>query len=366
MRLSIILGTRPEIIKFSPIIRVCEQENIDYNIIHTNQHYSYEMDKIFFEDLHLPEPNYNLNIGSGTHGKQTGKILTEVEKVLIDDRTDIIMVQGDTNTVLGGALAASKLGMGVAHVEAGLRSYDRSMPEEINRVMSDHISDYLFPPTEVSKSNLLEEGIDTKKMFVVGNTVVDATFQNLEIAKKSSDVLENMGLSEGGFFLMTVHRAENTDNKERLMKIIEAVNDISETYGLPIIYPIHPRAKKMLESFNLMDNVKNISNLHLMEPVGYLDFLMLENNAKLILTDSGGIQEEACILNIPCLTLRDNTERPETVDVGKNMIVGVEKENVLNGIEKMLSRRLTGDNPFGDGRTGEKIINIITRTSELE
>ncbi len=359
MRIALIVGTRPEIIKMSPLIRELEKSNIDNYIIHTGQHYSYGMDKIFFDDLTLPEPTYNLNVGSGNHGEQTGKMLIEIEKLTSEDRPDIVLVEGDTNTVLAASLAACKLGIKVGHVEAGLRSYDHHMPEEINRVVCDHISDFLFAPTPLSKSNLLKEGIDHNKIFVVGNTIVDATYQNLEIARKKSNILEKLVLTNDKYVLLTLHRVENVDNRERLASIIETIGEVSKTYNLPIIYPIHPRTSKMLETFDLMDDIKKISNLSLTEPVGYLDFLMLENNTKLILTDSGGIQEEACILNKPCITLRDNTERPETVQVGKNIVTGIKKKDVLKGIEEILSRSLTDKNPFGDGKSSERIIEIL-------
>lgn len=353
--ISIILGTRPEIIKMSPIIRECEKQGLKYFILHTGQHYSYNLDKIFFEELELPEADYDLEVGSGTHAEETGKMLIGIEKILIKERPDVVLVEGDTNTVLAGALAASKLHMKVGHVEAGLRSYDRRMPEEINRVLADHVSDYLFAPTEVSKGNLMREGI-FKGIYVVGNTVVDATYQNLEIAKKRSKILNELSLKVADYFLITLHRAENVDDKDRLKKILIAFNRLSKIYEIPLIFPIHPRTRKMIDRFGLGSKLDGID---IIEPVGYLDFLVLEKNARLILTDSGGIQEEACILNVPCVTLRDNTERPETVEVGKNVLAGSEPERILNCVNKMLSAELRDLNPFGDGKTAERIMRII-------
>jgi len=360
MKLSIILGTRPEIIKLSPIIRALEKTNVDWHIIHTNQHYSENMDKIFFKELNLPNPKYNLNIGSGTHGEQTGKMLIEIEKVLLSEKPDVVIVQGDTNTVLAGALTASKLKIDIAHVEAGLRSFDRNMPEEINRVLTDHISSYLFAPTEIAKNNLLREGIEENKIFVIGNTIVDATLQNLKIAEKNENVKAFFNnIVDDDYFLLTLHRAENVDNKERLKNILEGITKITEIYNKTIIFPIHPRTKKRLEEFNLFEKLKSNKKIKIIEPVGYLEFLMLEKNAELILTDSGGVQEEACILKVPCITLRDNTERPETVEVGANILVGDNKEKLIKAVEIMLNKKRNWKNPFGDGKSGEKIVKIL-------
>ncbi|CAB3289173.1 UDP-N-acetylglucosamine 2-epimerase [Methanocaldococcus lauensis] len=361
MKFTIVLGTRPEIIKLSPIIRVLEKTNIDWNIIHTNQHYSENMDKIFFDELNLPKPKYNLGIGSGTHGEQTGKMLIKVERVLLKEKPNVVIVQGDTNTVLSGALAASKLKIKIAHVEAGLRSFDRNMPEEINRVLTDHISDYLFAPTDIAKNNLLREGIKENKIFVVGNTIVDATLQNLKIAEKNENVKKffNTLKNNGDYFLLTLHRSENVDNKKRLKNIIEGILYLTKIYDEHIIFPIHPRTKKRLEEFNLLNKLKNNEKINIIEPVGYLEFLMLEKNAKLILTDSGGIQEEACILKTPCITLRDNTERPETLSVGANILVGDDKEKLINAVNIMLNKNRNWENPFGDGKSGEKIVKIL-------
>lgn len=359
MKMCIVVGTRPEIIKMSPIIRECEKRNIDYFILHTNQHYSYSMDKIFFEDLGLPDPKYNLEVGSGSHGAQTGKMLIELEKTLLKEEPDIVLVEGDTNTVLAAALTASKLHMEVGHVEAGLRSYDRTMPEEFNRVLTDHMSKFLFAPTEMSKDNLIREGIEEDWIYIVGNTIVDATLHNLKISQAKSKIMDELGVFQSGYFLLTLHRQENVDDKKRLERIIEALEVVVERFDLPLIYPIHPRSKKMINKFDLMQRLENISNIKIIDPVGYLDFLILEKNAKLILTDSGGVQEEACIMNVPCVTLRYNTERPETVEVGKNVVAGVDKDIVLKGVEEMIEKDLPSENPFGDGTTASQIIEII-------
>jgi UDP-N-acetylglucosamine 2-epimerase (non-hydrolysing) len=353
MKLSIILGTRPEIIKMSPVIRECQRQGMEYFILHTGQHYSYNMDKVFFEQLGLPEAKYNLDAGSGMHGEQTGKMLAGIEKVLMKEKPDVVLVQGDTNTVLAGALAAAKLHIKVGHVEAGLRSFDRRMPEEINRVMADHCSDYLFAPTERSRELLLKEGIEEKKIFMTGNTIVDAVFQNLELAK--SDVLNDIGLKEKEYILVTAHRVENVDDPDRFRNILNGIEMVSKELDMPAVYPIHPRSRKMMETFGFNLN----GRIKLIEPVDYLNFLKLEAGAKLVLTDSGGVQEEACILGVPCVTLRDNTERPETVEVGANVLAGTDSGRILECARRMLLKDIDWKNPFGDGKAAEKIGRVL-------
>lgn len=326
---------------------------MDFFILHTGQHYSYNMDKVFFEQLGLPEAKYNLDAGSGMHGEQTGKMLAGIEKVLLKEKPNVVLVQGDTNTVLAGALAAVKLHIKVGHVEAGLRSYDRRMPEEINRVMADHCSDYLFAPTERSKQLLLKEGISEEKVFVTGNTIVDSVYQNLELTK--NDVFKLNGLKEKEYILVTAHREENVDDPERFRNILKGIDLVSKELDMPAVYPIHPRSRKMIEKFGLNVN----GSIKLIEPLDYLNFLKLEAGAKLVLTDSGGVQEESCILGVPCVTLRDNTERPETVDVGSNVLVGIESENIVEGARKMLVKDKSWKNPFGEGKAAEKIVRVV-------
>lgn len=356
----------------SPLIRECEKRGLDYFVIHSGQHYSFEMDRAFFNDLNLPEPEYNLDVGSGTQGEQTAKILTGIENVLMAEQPDVVLVQGDTNTVMAGALAASKLHIKVGHVEAGLRSFDRRMPEEINRVVADHISDYLFAPTGESEKNLILEGIPGEKVFVTGNTVVDAVYQNREISNEKSEIMNTLGLKSGKYLLVTAHRAENVDDRVRLSGIINGINAVSEKYRLPVIFPMHPRTEKMMKEFGISPG-----NIRIIKPAGYLDFLQLEAHARLILTDSGGLQEESCILGVPCVTLRDNTERPETVECGGNVLAGTESAEIQKAADRMINfmdYRKTDDsakpespdnklwqNPFGDGRTSERIIEICLK-----
>lgn len=359
---AIILGTRPEIIKMSPIIRSCQKKDVDFFILHTGQHYSYDMDRVFFEGLGLPEPAYNLDIGSGTHAEQTGKIMAGVEKILNKERPDIVLVQGDTNTVLAGTLAASKCyvregssrPVDVGHVEAGLRSFDRSMPEEVNRIVADHLSHYLFAPTKTAQRHLLNEGIPDERIFVTGNTIVDAVWQNLELSRKRSDTLDDLGLIPDTYLLVTLHRQENVDNLDRMKGILKGLTSIHEKTGMPLIFPVHPRTEKMIASFDL-----SLNGFHLVKPLGFLEFIQLESQARLVLTDSGGVQEETCILNVPCVTLRNSTERPETVDVGANIIAGVEPGSILDSADKMLGRLRSWENPFGDGCSGERVVDIL-------
>jgi len=354
LRIAVILGTRPEIVKCSPIVRECERLGFDFFILHTGQHYSYSMDRVFFEQLELPVAKHNLDVGSGLHGKQTGKMLAGIEEILMNESPDVVLVEGDTNTVLAGALAAVKLGIKVGHVEAGLRSYDRRMPEETNRVLTDHCSDYLFAPTPKSREILLHEGIAEKQVFVVGNTAVDAVYQNLEIAKSKNQILNELGLFAGKFMLATSHRQENVDDKERFAGIIKGAQLVQKEFGVPLVYPIHPRARKQLELFSI-----NTDGLTLVEPLDYLSFLNLESKAMLVLSDSGGVQEETCILGVPCVTLRDNTERPETIDVGSNMLAGTSPNKILAAAKTMVNKNKDWTNPFGNGKTAQKILRIL-------
>ncbi|MBU1117752.1 UDP-N-acetylglucosamine 2-epimerase (non-hydrolyzing) [Patescibacteria group bacterium] len=352
MKIAIILGTRPEIIKMSPIIRECIDQNIDFFIIHSNQHYSQEMDKIFFDELSLPIPKYNLNVGSKPREEMISQIEDLSRSILESEKPDWIMVQGDTNTVLAGAQIASKLGIKVGHIEAGLRSYDQSMPEETNRIKTDHISNLLFTPTAIQTNILLKEGIGQEKIYEVGNTIVDAVNQSIKLIETHTEFDH---LKKKKYFLLTTHRPSNVDNQKNLQNIINSLTKISEKYKHPVYFPIHPRTQKQLDLFNLKLDSKIFK---ILPPVGYLEMLALEKNAQLIFTDSGGIQEEACILRVPCITLRDNTERPETVDVGANIVTGLNYSNILKATQTMLATKPSWTNPFGNGDTSKKIIQI--------
>lgn len=355
MKVCIVLGTRPEIIKMSPVIRELERRGMEHVLLHTGQHYSPNLDQVFFDELELPRPHHNLESGSGTHAEETARILIGVEKILREERPEIVLVEGDTNTVLAGALAAAKLHIQVGHVEAGLRSYDRRMPEEINRVLTDHCADMLFAPTPKARDILIGEGIDGDRIEMTGNTIVDAVQQNLKLAKRNADVLARLDIEAGGYLLITAHREENVDDRARLGGIIEALKRLHDRFDVPIIYPIHPRTRKRLKEFGL----EVPPEVRIIEPVGFLQFLQLEANTRLALTDSGGVQEETCILGVPCVTLRENTERPETLEVGSNVLAGTDPERIVACAEAMDGIERTWSNPFGDGTAAVQILDRI-------
>lgn len=357
-KIGIILGTRPEIIKLSSIIRYCKENKSSYFIIHTNQHYSENMDAIFFKELDLPKSKYNLEIGSGQHGEMTGRMMIKIEEILLKEKPDIIFVQGDTNTVMAGAFAASKLGIRVGHVEAGLRSYDRTMPEETNRIITDHISDYLFCPTKKQANIALEEGIKRKKIFITGNTIVDAIYECIEIANRKSKILNKYNLKHDSFILMTTHRPATVDNKKNLKAILGGIEMIAKKYNKKIIFPIHPRTKKMIEKFK----IKLSNGFILLDPVGYLDMLKLQKESFLIVTDSGGIQEEACILEKKCVIIRENTERPEAVEVGGCVLAGnTNTKKISTKADLLIRKKIAWHNPFGDGKSGRRIFATIKK-----
>ncbi len=349
--ISMVLGTRPEIIKMMPLVKECERRGIEFEIVHSGQHYSFEMDSLFFSQLGLPEAEHKLEVGSGRHGEQSARIIERCETVFEKSSPSVVLVQGDTNTVMSASIAAAKMGIPVGHVEAGLRSYDRSMPEELNRVVCDHLSSYLFAPTAVSKANLEREGI-TENVHVTGNTIVDAVLRIKAMADVDG-VLSKLGLKQNGFVLATAHRAENVDSEERLRSIVEGLNAVSERLSMPVVLPMHPRTRKMLGLYGI-----GIGEIVATEPQGVLQFVALESSAALCVTDSGGVQEEACILGTPCVTMRDNTERPETVDAGANVLVGADAGRIAAGAEKMVGAD-GWENPFGDGLSAKRIIDIL-------
>lgn len=356
--IAFVIGTRPEIIKLSPLIHECLDRGIEFVLIHTGQHYSETLDAVFFDQLELPTPDVRLNVGSGRHGEQTGEMLIKLDGILRTIEPDVVLVQGDTNSVLAGAIATSKLDAELGHVEAGLRSFDRTMPEETNRVVADHVSEYLFAPTDQSRQHLLAEGQPDDRITVTGNTVVDALYRNRELAREKSTARSELGLGHEEFVLMTAHRAENVDDEERFDAILAGVDAVGERLDTEVIYPVHPRARDRIEAFGLElpDRIRSV------EPLDYLDFLQLMSTARLILTDSGGVQEEACVLGTPCVTLRENTERPETVRVGANRLGGVDRAGILEAARAMVTQRGTWENPFGDGTASERILETLDQT----
>lgn len=355
MKICIVIGTRPEIIKLAPVIKECEKRKLDYFIIHTGQHYSYELDKIFFEQLNLPNPKYNLEVGSHSYGKQVNLMINKLINVLKKENPDIVLVEGDTNTVLAGALAANSLNIKIGHVEAGLRSY-QIMIEEINRTLTGIYASYHFSPTLISKDNLLRENIDEDKIFITGNTIVDALLENIKIAN-NKDVLKDYNLEKNNYVLVTAHRAESVDDRRNLRNILKSLELLNEKFKIPVIYPIHPRTKNRIKEFNL-----NSKGINYINPIGYFEFLNLINNAKLVITDSGGVQEETCILKVPCVTIREATERPETLQIGSNILAGYDTVKIVNCCKIMINKERNWENPFGDGKTAERIIDIITKS----
>ena len=348
MKIVSIVGARPEFIQAAPVSRALRPRHHEV-LVHTGQHYDYEMSAVFFEQLGLPAPDYNLEVGSGPHGRQTGQMLARLEETLLAEKPDWVLVRGDTNSTLAGALAAAKLHIPVAHIEAGLRSFNRWMPEEINRVVADHVADLLFCPTPTAVKNLAAEGI-TERVHLVGDVMYEAILYNLSLAETRSDVLARLGLSPGGYLLLTVHRAENTDIRANLRAILEAVNRLEE----PVLFPAHPRTRHLLDEMGW----RPAPHVRLVEPQSYFDILVLEKNARLLLTDSGGMQKEAYCLETPCLTLREQTEWVETVEAGWNRLVGAQTGRI---VEAVRSFRPPAEHPplYGDGRTGEAIVRIL-------
>lgn len=351
MKIVTIVGARPQFIKAAPVSRILRQNHTEI-LVHTGQHYDYKMSEIFFDDLKIPKPNYNLQVGSGSHGKQTGEMLQKIEEVLLIEKPDSILVYGDTNSTLAGGLAASKLHIPVIHIEAGLRSFNRRMPEEINRVVVDHLSTILFAPTETAVKNLQKEGI-THNIYNVGDVMYDATLYNLGLAEKKSTILKQYNLEPFQYYLSTIHRPENVDNKESLANILQALSLLDKT----VLLPLHPRTEKQISLFGLKDQAN--TNILIIPPVGYLDMLTLENNAKGILTDSGGIQKEAYFLKTPCFTMRSETEWIETVEMGWNKVVGNAKEAIIEAVSSF-QKPDNYVNCYGDGKASiymEKILS---------
>ena len=393
MKIINVVGARPNFMKIAPIIRAVKKHNdtidssqndcseLDAILVHTGQHYDYEMSKVFFEDLDLPKPDIYLNVGSGTHAEQTGRVMIEFEKILSKEKPDLVIVVGDVNSTLACVLASVKLHVPVAHVEAGLRSFDRAMPEEINRLLTDAVSDFLFTPSPDADENLKREGIWEEKIFLVGDVMVDSLFYNLDRAQKSN-ILVELGLQEPNstdesqmltdYAVLTLHRPSNVDDHKALLDIIKALKRISNE--IPIIFPIHPRTRKQIELLGFKDYFVDLTNnesritnngICLLDPLGYLDFLKLMRHSKFIMTDSGGIQEETTVLEIPCLTLRDTTERPITITQGTNILVHNDTERIVAEASKILNGTVKKSScpELWDGKTAERIVKVIAKTN---
>jgi UDP-N-acetylglucosamine 2-epimerase len=353
MKIVSIVGARPQFIKAAAVSDVIRREHTEI-LVHTGQHYDDEMSAIFFREMGIPEPDYHLGVGSGSHGWQTGQMLVQIEELLLDEQPDWVLVYGDTNSTLAGALAAVKLQIPVAHVEAGLRSYNRAMPEEHNRILTDHCAQLLFCPTETAVHNLRREGME-KGVFLVGDVMYDAARKFRRIAQQRSNILDSLALDPGTYLLATVHRAANTDSKERLQHILNMFGAVDET----IVFPAHPRTRKQIRKFGLEEHLNvRCKNVKLLEPLSYLDMIMLEQNARVILTDSGGVQKEAYFFQVPCITLRAETEWEETVEAGWNRLVDVDEGRFLRAIHSN-DWPETAPPLFGNGNTAEEISCLL-------
>jgi UDP-N-acetylglucosamine 2-epimerase (non-hydrolysing) len=361
MKLILVAGARPNFMKIAPIIKEMKRSsNFEVILVHTGQHYDSNMSKVFFTDLGIPKPDLNLEIGSGSHAWQTAEIMKKFESVLIEETPDMIMVVGDVNSTIACSLTAAKMGVKIAHVEAGLRSNNWRMPEEINRVLTDRLSDLLFTSCSDAKENLLSEGIDENRIHFVGNVMIDSLLSNSKKADLSM-ILDNLGISQGNYTVLTLHRPSNVDSRDNLESIISILEEAQK--HINIIYPMHPRTKKQFETLGILHRIESLPGLRIIDPVGYLDFMKLIKNAKLVLTDSGGIQEETTVLGVACLTMRKETERPVTIKEGTNTIVGLDKELIIDCIENVLNgnykKGITPD--LWDGKAAERIIQILMK-----
>ncbi len=359
-KIHLVVGARPNFMKMAPLYRefLKFKDEFEVKLIHTGQHYDQQMSEFFFHDLGLPQPDVYLNVGSGTHGQQTARIMERYEETLLEDKPDIVIVAGDVNSTSACAIDAVKLHIPVAHLEAGLRSFDRTMPEEINRLLTDSISTWLLTPSADANENLLKEGIPAEKIHLVGNIMIDSLRQFKDQAV-ASDILNRLGISETQYCLVTLHRPRNVDNFEGLNIILTAFEDIAKR--IKLVFPIHPRTLKQLTAFGLEKRAAAIENLMLIEPAGYYDFIKLEMDAKLIITDSGGVQEESTWFGIPCLTLRPNTERPVTVTEGTNQLIRLEASDIVTAAEEILAGNTQkGKIPANwDGKTAQRVVAIF-------
>jgi UDP-N-acetylglucosamine 2-epimerase (non-hydrolysing) len=361
MKIINVVGARPNLVKIAPLLRAMRrQERVEPLLIHTGQHYDKKLSDIFFQQMKISEPDFNLDVGSGSQAWQTAEILKRIEPLLVDQRPDLVLVVGDVNSTLAASLAAAKLGIPIAHVEAGLRSFDRSMPEEINRVVTDALADHLFVTEQDAVENLLKEGRPRERIYFVGNVMIDALEQFLAVAQKSR-IAEHLGLVSNGsvqqFGLVTLHRPSNVDSSATLASLMRALDSVADM--VPLIFPVHPRTRQKLSQLGIKDNAE----LRLIDPLGYLEFICLLSHARIVLTDSGGVQEETTALDIPCLTLRENTERPVTVTTGTNHIVGQDFEKIKTRAREILDgNSKKGERPeLWDGHAAERIVEILLK-----
>jgi len=354
-----VVGARPQFIKAVLVSRELRKNHQEI-LVHTGQHYDIELSKIFFDELSIPEPDYNLEVGSDTHARQTARMMISIEDTLVAEKPDLVLVYGDTNSTLAGALAAVKLHIPVAHVEAGPRMFDKDIPEEVNRVLTDHISTLLFAPTQTAVDNLRREGINDG-VYLTGDVMLDSFIQFSQVAERNSKILHELDLGKGEYLLATVHRARNTEIEENLKNVVEAFSGMDEK----IVFPIHPRTVKYLKQYGLYGRLRDATNVILISPVGYLDSIMLTRNARKILTDSGGLQKEAYFSEVPCITLDEVTGWPETVEDGWNTLVASSREKITEAIRHFESRRKQRK-VFGDGKAAERIVEILARRNNID
>ena len=359
LKISVIVGARPNFMKAAPLLREMEKrlDRITPVLIHTGQHYDANLSQLFFDELKMPRPDVYLGVGSSTHAQQTATIMVELEKIWMADPPDLVVVFGDVNSTMASALVTSKLLIKLAHVEAGLRSFDHTMPEEINRIVTDRLSDLLFVSEESGLRNLASEGVPADRIFHTGNIMIDSLVHSLEACKKTT-VLEDLSLTPGEYAVMTMHRPSNVDDARRLGELLDLVNEIS--HEVPVVFPCHPRTKKEMSNLGVLGSIDD-AHFKIIDPIGYLDFLRLQSEAKFVLTDSGGIQEETTYLRIPCITMRENTERPATVETGSNILTGPHPEKIRRAVRDVLNgNHRKGERPkYWDGRTAPRIVDII-------
>jgi len=359
MKIICVAGARPNFMKIAPLMAAFEAEpGIEAMLVHTGQHYDEKMSDLFFRQLEIPEPDINLGCGGGSHAQQTAAVMTAFEPVLLEHAPDAVLVVGDVNSTISCGLVAVKLGVRLIHVEAGLRSGDRSMPEEINRVLTDAISDLLFCTEQAGVDNLLREGVAAEKVHLVGNVMIDSLLKNRKKAEAAT-ILEDLGLPRHGYAVVTLHRPSNVDDPVALAGLVNVLDAVQT--DMPVVFPIHPRTRKHLESGGMLERVRGMGNLRLMDPIGYLEFLKLMANARIVLTDSGGIQEETTILKVPCLTLRENTERPVTCELGSNRLVGTDPDAIIAAYREAMAGADTASQtpPLWDGRAAERIARVL-------
>lgn len=361
MKITIIAGARPNFMKIAPIIHAIEvrkDSNLSYRLIHTGQHYDKKMSESFFEELNIPQPNANLGAGGGTQAEQTGAIMIAFEKELVQNPTDLVLVVGDVTSTLACSIVAKKANTKVAHIEAGIRSGDISMPEEINRLVTDSITDYFFTTSKFANDNLSKAGVEANQIFFVGNVMIDTLMANRSRFSKP-DIFTSLNLKQGNYIVITMHRPANVDQGAKLKDLIDEI--VNNVEGIPVIFPIHPRTAKIFTELGI-----EASNLHIIEPLGYLEFNYLVENSKAVITDSGGITEETTVMGIPCLTLRDNTERPETITIGTNELVGTNPKNIKPALERLFAGKWKkgGVPELWDGQAAQRIVDVLNDISK--